>query len=577
MDSIRRVYRKLAPTKLRRFIHARLKHQPQTFEKAKALYASCEWKKALACVDSALKRNGTDQNLLGLRGRILLAMGRLEEARSCASALLALYPLDKHGRQQLAALGVSLPPARVSAALEHIKEQTPGSYVQAAEYLYDGELFEAAIDVCDQGIEAGKETATLLRLKANSLYELNRYEEAAQVYQHLSETYPRSQGAIGLARSLLEMGKPAQAEAAYTATDGEPPLPWSPALLDALQAQGKIRESYLYYRERPLSVDVAEYFGMEAPRSIDLNTGRLKNKSTFLLSEGGPGDEARISSIYLDLIPHFKDLCISSDPRLIAIMRRTFPEIKFLPVSRYRANVARDMNDRQKVKDQRVFHCVSDDAAEFGRTVDFVAALFDTLADVRHTRESFTDSQRRYLLPDPDLKSTWRSKVRHSSRAQIGIAWRSMLETATRSRHYFSVEDLRPLLSMDADFWVLQPRVRDDELTKLRSMGSIRVPNGLDLVDDIEGQLALMSCLDCVVSPFATTGELASAAGVPTILVSGSRNTLWRRNDDGTDIFSPSTRIVSGNPLHDKLSAVEAAALDVRKVIERTQSQTLTS
>lgn len=445
-----------------------------------------------------------------------------------------------------------------------------------AKALFNAGQWGKASTLVDRAVEAGKATEVLLLIKADSLFELHRYEEAARIYSDINARHLGHKGTVGLARCLLQMNDPAQSEKVYAEAKGDPDLPWSPAYLDALQAQEKIRESYFYYRERPVSEAIAKLFGMDDPRTIDL--GRMGDKSALLLSEGGPGDEVRLSSIYLDLLPYFKKLCISSDPRLIKIMQRTFPEIDFIPVSRPRGGLGPHAKSRKNVTDKRLHHSVSDQAIAFGQQADFVASILDVLADVRPTLDSFKPHRQRYLAPSADMQSVWRSVIPQNGRPQIGIAWRSMLQSATRSRHYFDVDALAPILAMDADFWILQPQSSETEVTRLRRMGKVRVPDGMDLVDDIEGQLALMSCLDLVISPFTTTGELAAAAGVPTIFMSGSRNTLWRQRADGTDLFAANAHIVFGTKVDDKKSVISAACgkmSEILKANERSRCQLL--
>ncbi len=119
-----------------------------------------------------------------------------------------------------------------------------------------------------------------------------------------------------------------------------------------------------------------------------------------------------------------------------------------------------------------------------------------------------------------------------------------MLESATRNRNYLKVDDLAPLGGLtDVEFWLLQPRPTRDELERLAELVDFRVPDGLDLVDDVDGQLALSSCLDAVIAPYTTTAELAAAAGTPTAMLGVTQATMWRRQSDGTDVFRPNAHI----------------------------------
>jgi hypothetical protein len=135
-----------------------------------------------------------------------------------------------------------------------------------------------------------------------------------------------------------------------------------------------------------------------------------------------------------------------------------------------------------------------------------------------------------------------------------------MLQSVARDRHYLTVKDLAPLAGVDADFWLFQAGATQEEIDYLRSFLTLHVPEDLDLVNDLEGQLALAANLDYVISPFATAGELAGAVGTPTFLVSTTNSTTWRRNPDGSDIWHAKTQIVTGDPIYDRVSAMQAVA-----------------
>jgi hypothetical protein len=194
------------------------------------------------------------------------------------------------------------------------------------------------------------------------------------------------------------------------------------------------------------------------------------------------------------------------------------------------------------------------------KDVDLVCSVLDTLADLRPNRESFRKTKRPPLEPHPELRKYWAAKTKASGRTNIGLSWRSMLQSVARNRHYLTAEDLAPLADVDADFWLFQPKATPEEIEHLRSFLTLHIPDDFDLVNDFEGQLALAANMDCVISPFATTGELAGAVGTPTILISTTKSTTWRRNPDGSDIWHDKSQIVWGDPVHDRLSAMQAIA-----------------
>lgn len=564
------LYRSLKRRKIGR--HALTNHQ-RLLTEAKAHYVSWDLEAALRAINLALVENPESQKGMQMKAQVLLSMGRHEQAKDAANSLISRYPVDKQGRKILSALGEPLPPASKEVAMSFAlaSRGRPMTYVQGAQYLYDAELFQDALDFVTVGLAALSNEADvkrrsiaaldLLKIRADSLEALHRFPEAMAVFEQLLHNRSSQlRGAAGMARCMLELGEPDKAENILRAANSRSSdqNPWSPLMLDILQAQNKILDSYKLYRKKPVSIAIAEFFGMPGPSEINLLSGAYREANAFLLSEGGPGDELRLSSVYPDLQKHFKRLCISSDPRLTPIMQRTYPEIEFLPVGRYRAEVARDMSDRTEVGHSGIIQCVSNDAVAFGRSADFVASVLDTLADVRPNRESFLSSPRRPLQPLPHLRDAWRDRIKATSsgRRNVGIAWRSMLQSVARNRHYFDVEACAPIFSVDAQFWIMQPCLRGEERDYLATLPNVSIVDDLDMVDDMEGQLAMSSCLDLVISPFTATGELAGAAGIPTLLVAATRSPLWRRNPDGSDIFAPNVTILAGSPVYDKTGAV---------------------
>lgn len=326
--------------------HSLSKHQ-RLLTEAKAHIVRWELRPALEKINAVLDEQPQSQKALQMRAQVLLDEGRLDEAKSAVDDLLTHYPIDRKGRRLLSAMGEAVPVASMKIALDFAlsKRGRPRIFVQGAEYLYDASMFEEALEFVSLGMAAlanekdeKRKEATALdlqKIKADCLENLLRFDEAMEEFERLLHHRPvQLRAATGLARCLLELGQASKAEnvlrAANSAANEQ--NPWSPLMLDILQAQGKVYEAYKFYRTKPLSAAIAEYFDMPHPSTINLHSEGNEFKTALLLSEGGPGDELRLSSVYPDLSKFFEKLTISSDPRLIGIMRRTFPELSFLPV-----------------------------------------------------------------------------------------------------------------------------------------------------------------------------------------------------------------------------------------------------
>jgi len=549
-------------------------------KRAKELQKSWKLREALANVDQALLLAPGHQEALQFRGTLLMDLGEIELARKSAAELIRAYPIDPLAIRQHRALGMPFEaPSRERALAASIAAgATATAFKNAASYLYEAELFAECLEFCNLALVAAvrpplkqpvsKRTIISIEMQKGLAYEgLHQTERAIAVYESILSTgEPYGSPASGLARCLLEIGQPEKAEAILRTAgfkkDGEPPF--TPLMLDVLQARGKILESYQLYRRKPVTVALGSLFGRPTVISdLDINDASNLAKTALLLSEGGPGDEFRLSTTYADLANHFSELTITCDPRVESLMVRSFPAITFLPSARYRREIAQKIENRDLISDATLFQTLSDQAIHLGKTKDVVCSVLDTLADIRPSAEAFANAKNSNLVPDPVKRAQWRQQV-DPSRLNVGIAWRSMLQSVARNRHYLSAGDLMPLASVpNVHFWLLQPKATDEELAFLKARLSLRIAEGLDLVDDFEGQAAFISNLDAVVSPFATTGELASALGVPTFLVSTTRSTLWRRTESGGDIWHRNTRIKEAKTTQPVAAAMSDIASDL--------------
>jgi tetratricopeptide (TPR) repeat protein len=122
-----------------------------------------------------------------------------------------------------------------------------------------------------------------------------------------------------------------------------------------------------------------------------------------------------------------------------------------------------------------------------------------------------------YLHADETLVSQWRHLLADSTRRpRIGIVWsgsRTHLNDRNRS---LSIEQLKPLLDADADFFSLQHDVRESDracLADLHQSGKLRDVCGR--LTNFAETAALIDCLDLVISVDTAVAHLAGALGKP--------------------------------------------------------------
>ena len=474
---------------------------------AQELVAEWRLKEALGTLEQdVLSEDPTNQAGLQLRLQVLMLLGDVEAAREAAQLLAQTHPLDSQAPLRQRALGMKPEVPSRDVAWQHALAAgaTPKAFGVAASYLYHAELFEDCIEFSLLGIAAiGRDAksgvTTPMELAFRNwiglcLEGLGQFDRAIETYA-VPLAHPGSttvNAATGVARCWLELGHPKRAEAMLRTFrgSGEGPLSFSVLALDVLQAQGKVGESYQLYRTRPVSLALAKFFDQAPAAELNLRSGA--HESALFLAEGGPGDELRLSSVYEDLAELVGDVTITCDPRLEAIMKRSFPQVTFMATERHRIDFAKPIGDRTLINDKVLYNFVSDAAVEVGRTKDVVCSVLDTLAEVRPDLDAFHSAAPSPLVPDPELREYWSARIgAGDGKLKVGLAWRSMLESVARNRHYLKVEDLAPLGGLkNVEFWVLQPTPTPLELERLEALVDFRIPEGLHLVDDLEGQLA---------------------------------------------------------------------------------------
>jgi tetratricopeptide (TPR) repeat protein len=533
---------------------------------------------ALEELDILLRENPDHRSGLHLKADVLARKGDVASATKLTKKLLKSRPLDLRAIHRLKAMGkpYSHHVAHAERAIS-IEGRKPQTYLECAQYLNDGGLADDAIRFATAGLglpipqgDTNLRTA-LLAEYAHALEVNKQHLEAIDVYQMMDPKTPAyAKMASRYALCLLELDRPHEAEQVLVKAYRGGPIPYNAALVHTLNRQGRVLDCHKLYRARTSSMAISEYFcGGKDPTKIDLKSGAYADKRCLFIVEGGPGDEIRFSATYNELTGMVGQAAITCEPRLTILLRRSFPQIEFIPTTRHRKELLNvSIDSRSKLTDMRLYPSVSDAVINAAEGCDFACSILDTLADTRPDRQSFQSQS--VLTPNPDLVRKWHGlSIR---RAQIGIAWRSLLRSKDRNHHYLLASDIAGLGGIDADFWLLQPQTDDAEIAELRAAGlHVNIPD-IDLKDDFEGQAALMSCLDAVVAPLTTTAELAGMLGVPTIIFGRSQQVIWRRNDDGSDVWYRNGRFVTGQPLHDVPSLIQNIASELAAITRRTKN-----
>lgn len=209
----------------------------------------------------------------------------------------------------------------------------------------------------------------------------------------------------------------------------------------------------------------------------------LTGKRLLVWGEQGLGDQLMFASLYPALQARCLHLVVEGDARLVGLLSRA------LPGATVRA-VTADPRD-------------ADCAVAAG---DVARHLWAHLGDM---------APQPYLTAKADLMAVWRQRLDQRGPAlNVGICWRSAMMTTERRRSYARLSDFAPLAAI--------PGVRLVALQRGADVGEYEtagIPithfDDLDMDDDLEGQAALMSALDLVITAPTAVGEMAGALDVP--------------------------------------------------------------
>ena len=507
-----------------------------------------------------------DIGMLRSLGEISMKLGFHEECRRFSKEVLDIDPTDIASVKRLRSIDPEYKIDMKSIRDYLIGEDIIARHASAAELFLNTGMLTDAIDASTRGLElleskppASKDisqTGSRLHLcKGHSLLLLHRWEEASQHLQNVEwGTTSYGRAAMLRARLRLENDDPDGAisiiEKQHLQNGRK--VGFNVTYFSALLRQNRIAEAHLTYRKRRESKLIAKEFNLTTlPNDLDLRSAKNLEKTALFITEGGPGDEIRFSSIYQDLHSLFHSVSITCDPRLRGLMERTFPHIDFIEVQRLRKDVPGKIHDgRNGVKSALLRNFIADDTVQVGKSKDLVCSVLDALGEVRKNRGDFRKDRIR-LAVDSGLSARWRTETKSRTNLQIGLAWRSLLSTPDRDRHYLTAQDLARFEEIEGvDFWIIQAGATDEELKHLSERLTIHVPD-IDLKDDFENQAALLANLDAVVSPLTTMAELGGMVDTKTLIFCRTPEVIWRRNSDGTDVWYDNARVVAAEPIQD--------------------------
>ena len=363
---------------------------------------------------------------------------------------------------------------------------------------------------------------------ATVLAEEGRAEESLVFYHEavrLDPGFSRPWHNLGYAYSHL--GRLSDALEAYDAalqraTDEKDIIEGKHSRSICLIGMGRLEEGFREYEIRNCERFRAYvHYMLSAPK---WNGEDLAGKRILVAGEQGLGDEFMFANILPDLQravgPNGK-LLIAVDPRLVPLFQRSFPDAE---VGTYDD---RKLIDPDGAKELRFVN--------WARDLDYYAPMGTALQFYRKHIADFPGEA--FLKPDIERAAGLRAQLeKFGPGPYVGICWRSMMLGAKRKKYYSALDSWGPILKTPGVTFVnIQYGDCAGELARARELHGvdIKVIDGLDLKDDIDGAAALSYALDLVIS--APTAAAATAASTGTEVWFLTAGRTWPQL--GTDTY----------------------------------------
>lgn len=229
-------------------------------------------------------------------------------------------------------------------------------------------------------------------------------------------------------------------------------------------------------------------------------TGSVNTKQKILIwREQGLGDEILFATCLPDLYDLNLNVILECEPRLVNIYKRRFPKWEI----------------RSEYVDNDGYPIVCD--------FDIHYPLGSLPRIFRRQLSDFTKQRETLFSPDTLLKDKYLKLLEpYKNKIKVGISWRGGFLNAIRNKNYTSLLDWEDILKNDNCIFVnLQYGECEQEICEVEDKFNIKIIrwDHLDLKNDIESLIALISNLDHVVTVGTAVSTISASAGVHTILL----------------------------------------------------------
>jgi hypothetical protein len=232
----------------------------------------------------------------------------------------------------------------------------------------------------------------------------------------------------------------------------------------------------------------------EVPAAPEWNNTPVRGRRLWLWSEPRLHDQVVFLSMLPDLLARQADLTVECDRRLIALLRRSFPAVRFVAAG-------------------------AADGFEDGGGCDFQLP-FGSLARFLRPDIAAFPKRSAYLAANAEEQMRWRAWLNGlGGGLKVGIVFRGDDPNAQSVPHCPRARHWLPLLHrQNVHFICLQADACSARVEESMAGSGVQLhhPPGLDRSEDLDALCALTTTLDLVIAAPSAIGAIAGAAGVPT-------------------------------------------------------------
>jgi len=412
-----------------------------------------------------------------------------------------------------------------------LKPNSPLGYNNLGTILCEMGDTAAAIDTLSAALKQMPREAVLWNALATVLAESGRAGESIVFYKEairIAPGFPRAYHNLGFA--FQHLGQLDDALEAYDnalarAVDPKEIMEGQHSRSVCLMGMGRLEEGFRNYeiRNSPRFRGYVRHV-LSAPA---WNGEPLAGKRLLIVGEQGLGDELMFSTVIPDLIDAVGPdgrLLIAVEHRLVDLFARSFPQAQ---VGAY--------EDRRAVTDDGAYEVRFIPWAVKDGQPDYFATMGTPLQFLRKSLDDFPAHP--LIVADPVRVKGFRRQLAAMGRGPfVGMCWRSMMQDVKRQKYFSPLDAWGPVLKTKGVTFVnVQYGDCEGDLARVRAAFGvdIKVMDGLDLKQDIEGAAALSAALDLVLSAPTAAAAIAASTGTETWFLTAGRT--WPQL--GTDHF----------------------------------------